>query len=292
MSIHFLAALSFFCLRAACLETSFRTAAQVRHHRLQSSSASSGRVAFVRGHQLPVSRVVVTLRPLGNHVQKQLDVGRAGDVHSRIVLIRHGESESNVNGLFSWPGVRMTETGRQQAVRAGQTLRQKQFKFDQAFTTGFIRAQESLASVFEGFQERVPTIEAEELNTRTFGQLERLTIKQAAEKYSPQQVRWWYGTDFTNVPDNAPPGGETLRDCDTRAKSYYDKEIKPLVQAGKNILVVAHRNPIISIMSRIEGKSVEKTEGKWENAAPIVYEFNSAGQLLGRTVYDSKGNMI
>jgi 2,3-bisphosphoglycerate-dependent phosphoglycerate mutase len=141
----------------------------------------------------------------------------------------------------------MTETGRQQAVRAGQTLRQKQFKFDQAFTTGFIRAQESLASVFEGFQERVPTIEAEELNTRTFGQLERLTIKQAAEKYSPQQVRWWYGTDFTNVPDNAPPGGETLRDCDTRAKSYYDKEIKPLVQAGKNILVVAHRNPIMCV---------------------------------------------
>jgi uncharacterized protein (DUF1330 family) len=32
-------------------------------------------------------------------------------------------------------------------------------------------------------------------------------------------------------------------------------------------------------MSRIEGKSVEQTEGKWENAAPIVYEFNSAGML-------------
>jgi hypothetical protein len=32
-------------------------------------------------------------------------------------------------------------------------------------------------------------------------------------------------------------------------------------------------------MSKIEGKSVEKSEGKWENAAPIVYEFNSAGTL-------------
>ncbi|PLW16803.1 hypothetical protein PCANC_15380 [Puccinia coronata f. sp. avenae] len=76
-----------------------------------------------------------------------------------------------------------------------------------------------------------------------------------------------------------------------RARSYYDNRIKPLVQEGKNVLVVAHTNPIASIMSHIEGQSVEKFEGKWENVALIVYDFNSAGQFK-RAIYDPKGDVI
>ena len=60
----------------------------------------------------------------------------------RIVFVRHGQSEFNLNNRFSgWQDVRLTQLGIEQAKKAGKVLRQHGFiQFDIAYSSYLKRA--------------------------------------------------------------------------------------------------------------------------------------------------------
>ncbi|EFP80970.1 uncharacterized protein PGTG_07222 [Puccinia graminis f. sp. tritici CRL 75-36-700-3] len=149
-------------------------------------------------------------------------------------------------GMFSWPEAKLTAKGRHQAELVGETLKSLGLKFDLAFTSGWIRAQESIEIVLEALDHKyIPLVKAPALNTRSYGSLGGRFKEDVRKEYGDQQVKYWDSTKFHNFPDNRPPEGETLKEGDERAKAYYNKQIKPEVLAGKTILILIHENPVL-----------------------------------------------
>ena len=62
------------------------------------------------------------------------------------VLVRHGQSEWNLQNLFTgWQDPPLTELGRQEAREAGRRLKARGIVFDKAYTSCLSRAQDTLA---------------------------------------------------------------------------------------------------------------------------------------------------
>lgn len=59
----------------------------------------------------------------------------------KIVLLRHGESIWNKENRFTgWTDVDLTEKGIEEASKAGDLLKENDFKFDKAYTSYLKRA--------------------------------------------------------------------------------------------------------------------------------------------------------
>ena len=66
--------------------------------------------------------------------------------HSTLVLIRHGQSEWNAANRFTgWTDIDLTDEGRREAAAGAEALRDIGIsRFDRAFTSELVRAQETL----------------------------------------------------------------------------------------------------------------------------------------------------
>lgn len=65
----------------------------------------------------------------------------------KIVLLRHGESAWNKENRFTgWTDVDLTEKGVAEAVRAGELLAEKGFRFKKAYTSYLKRAVTGLCA--------------------------------------------------------------------------------------------------------------------------------------------------
>jgi 2,3-bisphosphoglycerate-dependent phosphoglycerate mutase len=86
----------------------------------------------------------------------------------QLVLIRHGESQWNLENRFTgWVDVPLTPKGEEEARAAGQKL--KTFQFDCAFTSALVRAQNTLRIVLEEIgQTGIPIKEDKALNERMY----------------------------------------------------------------------------------------------------------------------------
>ena len=67
---------------------------------------------------------------------------------SKLVLVRHGQSQWNLENRFTgWIDVPLSPKGIEEAHEAGKAL--KGIKFDQAFTSDLKRAQDTLKIILE-----------------------------------------------------------------------------------------------------------------------------------------------
>ncbi len=72
----------------------------------------------------------------------------------KLVLIRHGESQWNLENKFTgWTDVDLTEKGVQEAKNGGKTLKDLGLEFDVAFTSYQKRAIKTLNYVLEGIDQ-------------------------------------------------------------------------------------------------------------------------------------------
>jgi 2,3-bisphosphoglycerate-dependent phosphoglycerate mutase len=109
----------------------------------------------------------------------------------QLVLIRHGESQWNLENRFTgWVDVPLTAKGEEEARAAGEKLRS--FHFDCAFTSGLMRAQHTLRIVLETIgQTAIPIKEDVALNERMYGELQGLNKAETAKKFGDEQVKIW-----------------------------------------------------------------------------------------------------
>lgn len=196
---------------------------------------------------------------------------------AQLVLIRHGESQWNLENRFTgWVDVPLTPKGEQEARDAGKKL--KDFRFDCAFTSVLMRAKETLRLVLEEIEQTtIPIEENKALNERMYGELQGLNKTETAQKYGDQQVKIWRRS--FDVP---PPGGESLKNTAERVLPYYENRIRPALLADKTVLIVAHGNSLRSLVMQLEQLSKEAVlELNIPTGAPLWYELATSGEVTG-----------
>lgn len=111
----------------------------------------------------------------------------------RIVLLRHGQSQWNLENRFTgWTDVDLTELGVQEARRAGKQLRDAGFYFDKAYTSYLKRAVKTLNQVLDVMdQDSLPVEKNWRLNEKHYGALQGLNKAETAAKYGEEQVKIW-----------------------------------------------------------------------------------------------------
>lgn len=197
---------------------------------------------------------------------------------ARLVLLRHGESQWNLENRFTgWVDVPLSPKGEQEARAAGEKL--KGFRFDQAYTSVLKRAIDTLSLVLEVTgQTNVPTEQDQALNERMYGDLQGLNKAETAKKYGDQQVKIW-----RRSYDVRPPGGESLKDTAERVLPYYEKRIKPEILAGKTLIVAAHGNSLRALVMQLDRLTKEQVlELNIPTGAPLLYEFDASGEVRER----------
>lgn len=147
----------------------------------------------------------------------------------RLLLVRHTESAWNKLNVFTgWVDVPLSDAGRAHAVRVGEAMAGK-YAVDKAYTSGLVRAQETLALVTQGAGiSGIETVEAWELNERYYGAWQGKNKAQTAEKFGDDAVH-----AVRRGYSPRPPGGESLEDTCDRVLPYFEATIEPELAAGK-----------------------------------------------------------
>ena len=195
---------------------------------------------------------------------------------TRLVLLRHGESQWNLENRFTgWVDVPLTPKGVQEAKNAGEKLRG--FTFDRAFTSVLERANETLRLALDVIgQPKIPTERDPALNERMYGDLQGLNKAETAKKYGEAQVKIWRRS--YDVP---PPGGESLKDTAERVLPYYEQTIKPYLLKGETILIAAHGNSLRALILEREQLSRDQVlDLNIPTGAPLLYELDGTGKVV------------
>jgi 2,3-bisphosphoglycerate-dependent phosphoglycerate mutase len=195
-----------------------------------------------------------------------------------LVLLRHGESQWNLENRFTgWVDVPLSPKGEAEARAAGEKL--KDLRFDALFTSVLQRAINTATLALEsaGVAD-LPTQRDQALNERHYGDLQGLNKAETAKQYGDEQVKIW-----RRSYDIKPPNGESLADTAARTLPYYEDVIKPLLLAGKNVLIVAHGNSLRSLVMHLDKLSREQVlELNIPTGAPLLYELDAAANVVSR----------
>ena len=221
----------------------------------------------------------------------------------KLVLIRHGESEWNLENKFTgWTDVDLSENGVKEAHAAGKLLAKDNYHFDLAFSSVLKRANRTMEIVLgELGEENIEKHYSWRLNERHYGALQGLNKADSAKKWGDEQVHIWRRSADVQPPKLTPddprfPGNqakyqdlvkngemtandlpltECLVDTANRVKPYFDSAIAPAIKAGKKVLIAAHGNSLRALVMELEHLtaqqivSVEIPTGK-----PLVYELD------------------
>lgn len=201
---------------------------------------------------------------------------------SRLVLVRHGQSEWNEQNLFTgWRDPDLTAQGVDEARRAGAALKAANMTFDLGFTSLLQRAQKTCALLLETQgQTDLPVTRHEELNERDYGDLSGLNKDDAREKWGEEQVHIWRRS--FDIP---PPGGESLKDTADRVLPFFNSAIMPLVKQGKDILIAAHGNSLRALVMQLDGLSAEQIiDVNIGTGEPYCYAMNADGSVTDKSI--------
>jgi 2,3-bisphosphoglycerate-dependent phosphoglycerate mutase len=199
-----------------------------------------------------------------------------------LVLVRHGQSEWNLQNLFTgWRDVGLTEKGVAEARAAGRQLKALGLRFDIAFTSALTRAQRTLDLMLDELGQRsISVLRDQALNERDYGDLAGLNKDDARRKWGEEQVHIW-----RRSYDVAPPGGESLKDTAARVLPYYLQEILPRVLRGERTLVSAHGNSLralVMVLDHLSPQEIVKRE--LATGVPLIYRLNTDSTVAERQV--------
>ena len=216
---------------------------------------------------------------------------------SKLVFIRHGQSEWNLKNLFTgWTDVNLSENGVAEAKEAGRKLKEANIELDQAYTSVLKRAIMTLHyALEESDQLWIPEMKSWRLNERHYGDLQGQNKAEAAEKFGEEQVHIWRRSydvlppmlseddprsaaqdrRYANLDPNVIPGGENLKVTLERVMPFWEDHIAPDLLAGKNVIVAAHGNSLRALTKYLEGISDDDIINlEIPTGQPIVYDLD------------------
>ena len=215
----------------------------------------------------------------------------------KLVLLRHGESQWNLENRFTgWTNVDLTEKGEEEARKAGELLNQESIKFNVVHTSLLKRANRTmeicidemgLSNVSKKFDWR--------LNERHYGSLQGLNKAETAEKHGDEQVLIWrrsydvrppeldydderhprFDKLYSKLPADLLPSSECLKDTVERFMPYWFDVIKPEIEQGEKVLIVAHGNSLRALVKYLDQISDEDIlKLNIPTGVPLVYELD------------------
>lgn len=215
----------------------------------------------------------------------------------KLVLLRHGESQWNLENRFTgWHDVNLTEQGESEGREAGRLMKAEGFEFDLAYTSVLTRAIRTLwLALTEMDQVWIPVHREWRLNERHYGALQGLNKSETAEKHGDEQVLVWRrsydippppmskndkeyaGNDrrYANLDETQIPLTECLKDTVARFLPLWENTIVPKIKAGKNVLMAAHGNSLRALIKYLDGVSEEDIIGmNVPTGMPLVYDLD------------------
>ena len=220
----------------------------------------------------------------------------------RLILIRHGQSQWNLENRFTgWWDVDVTEKGAAEARAAGELLAAKGLLPTLAFTSVQIRAIKTLLLALEACGRLwIPETKNWKLNERHYGGLTGLDKAETAAKHSAEQVHIWRRSfdippppmesgsaiDLAGDPRDAGiavPAAESLKDTIARVLPYYESEIAPALRGGETVIVSAHGNSLRALVKHLSGISdAEIPSLEIPTGQPLIYDLGDDLAVIDR----------
>ncbi len=217
-----------------------------------------------------------------------------------LILLRHGQSAWNKENRFTgWVDVDLTEEGVAQARRAGELLKASGLGFSKIYTSFLLRAARTLWEVQEATGTHwMPVATDWRLNERHYGALQGRNKDETRERYGAEQVQVWrrsYAVPPPQLeePQEDPDGryagveiprGESLKETLERVMPCWEERLRPDLEAGKSLLVVAHGNSLRSLAKHLDGMDDDEIM-KFEipTGVPLVYELGDGLAVSSRS---------
>jgi 2,3-bisphosphoglycerate-dependent phosphoglycerate mutase len=220
----------------------------------------------------------------------------------RLILVRHGQSQWNLENRFTgWWDVDLTPKGEDEARAAGLLLKDKGLLPTIAFTSFQTRAIRTLHFALEAAGRLwIPETKDWRLNERHYGGLTGLDKAETAAKHGDEQVKIWRRSfdvpppvledssafDLKADPRYAGiaiPSTESLKDTIARVLPYYEAAIAPALRAGETVLIAAHGNSLRALVKHLSGISDAEITGlEIPTGQPIVYELDAQLSAIER----------
>ncbi|MEV7805098.1 phosphoglyceromutase [Microbispora sp. NPDC088329] len=225
-----------------------------------------------------------------------------------LVLLRHGESEWNVKGLFTgWVDVTLSPTGEEEARRGGQLLLEAGIRPDVVHTSVLTRAIKTANLALEAADLLwLPVKRSWRLNERHYGALQGKDKAQTRAEFGDEQFMLWRRSydvppppladddeysqvgdgRYSVLPSELLPRTECLKDVVGRMLPYWYDEIVPDLAAGRDVLVVAHGNSLRALVKHLEGISDADIAGlNIPTGIPLRYELDADFRPIGKGEY-------
>ena len=223
----------------------------------------------------------------------------------KLVLLRHGESQWNLENRFTgWHDVNLTEQGEREGREAGRLLKAEGFEFDMAYCSVLTRAIRTLwLALTEMDQVWIPVQREWRLNERHYGSLQGLNKAETAQQYGDEQVLVWRrsydippppmskqddgyaGKDrrYDNLDEENLPLTECLKDTVARFLPLWEDTIAPQIKSGKSVMIAAHGNSLRALIKYLDGVTEEEIIGmNVPTGMPLVYELDENLKPMNR----------
>ena len=228
---------------------------------------------------------------------------------STLVLLRHGESTWNAEGLFTgWVDVGLSERGVAEAEQAGALLADDDLRPDVVHTSVLIRAIQTANVTLEAAGlSWLPVRRSWRLNERHYGALQGKNKAQTRAEFGDEQFMLWrrsYDVPPPPLSDDDPlsprrdpryalltddllPRTECLRDVVRRMLPYWHDALVPDLALGRTVLVVAHGNSLRALVKHLDGiGDAEIAELNIPTGIPLVYDIDSGFRRVSARYLD------
>ena len=215
----------------------------------------------------------------------------------KLVLLRHGESEWNLENRFTgWKDVGLTERGQQEALFSAKQLIQQNLKICSIYTSVLKRAIQTTEIIIDKLNIPKNEINLEwRLNERHYGALQGLNKSETAKKYGEEKVLLWrrsydipppllkdddkrhpkLNKKFKDI-DCELPVGESLKNVIERLSPFLNEYMDYIKNNPGNHLIVAHSNSlraIIKILDKLSEKEIVSVN--IPTGVPLVYSLDN-----------------
>ncbi len=204
---------------------------------------------------------------------------------TRIIFLRHGQSEGNLRDEFIGQGnAPLTEKGHAQAKAAAEYLKNEKIDFfyasdlKRAFDTGFYVAESHGKEIY-------PAKELREINA---GSWEGKSFKDLA--LGNDDFKLW----LSDIGKSKATDGESVKELYERVNSFIES-IKEK-HRGKTILCATHATPIRSIICKARGLRAEDMQKiPWTANASVTiidYYMDKAPEIVVEGSADFQGDLV
>jgi len=203
---------------------------------------------------------------------------------TRVLLIRHGQSEGNAAGRFGGhTATPLSERGRREAEATARALLAEKDSITFIASSDLLRAVETAAPLARELQADVYRTSG--FRERSVGQLEGLTFEEAAEAH-PDEYAALLRRDFEHVMT----GGESYRQLLDRAAGELDRLIEE--HRGGTIAVFSHTGTIcilaLHLMGALDAPALRPVWIYTNNCGITRFKIRADGYVRVQVVNDTR----